>query len=269
MPTHTLRATYIGGPTALLELAGLRLLTDPTFDPAGTEYRTPLYTLRKTGDPAVAPDALGPIDAVLLSHDHHFDNLDHAGRALLSRVPRVLTTPAGAERLGGEARGLAPWVSVELETPDRRGLRVTGTPARHGPADGDRGPVTGFLLADAAGADAPAAPAVYISGDTVWYEGLRAVATRADVRIAVLFLGAARVREVGPAHLTLAATEAVEAARAFPRAVVVPLHYAGWAHFSEGRVEVEAAFDAAGLSERVCWLEPGQATDVPGLRRAV
>jgi len=145
MPALSLRATYVGGPTALLELAGLRLLTDPTFDPAGTEYRTPVYTLRKTSGPAVAADALGPIDTVLLSHDHHFDNLDHAGRALLSRVPLVLTTPAGAERLGGHAVGLAPWESVVLEAPDGRRLRVTGTPARHGPADGDRGPVTGFL----------------------------------------------------------------------------------------------------------------------------
>ncbi|MGE5750148.1 MAG: MBL fold metallo-hydrolase, partial [Gemmatimonas sp.] len=108
MPDLTLRATYIGGPTALLEIAGLRLLTDPTFDPGGTEYRTPVYTLRKTDSPAVAPDSLGPIDAVLLSHDHHFDNLDHAGRDLLSHVPLVLTTPIGAERLGGNARGLVP-----------------------------------------------------------------------------------------------------------------------------------------------------------------
>jgi L-ascorbate metabolism protein UlaG (beta-lactamase superfamily) len=68
------------------------------FDPAGTEYRTPIYTLRKTSDPAIAADDLGPIDAVLLSHDHHFDNLDHAGRALLPSVRQVLTTPAGAER---------------------------------------------------------------------------------------------------------------------------------------------------------------------------
>jgi L-ascorbate metabolism protein UlaG (beta-lactamase superfamily) len=33
------RLTYIGGPTALVELGGVRLLTDPTFDPAGTEYQ--------------------------------------------------------------------------------------------------------------------------------------------------------------------------------------------------------------------------------------
>jgi L-ascorbate metabolism protein UlaG (beta-lactamase superfamily) len=39
-----LRVTYIGGPTALLQLGGLRLLTDPTFDPGGTEYRTRAQT---------------------------------------------------------------------------------------------------------------------------------------------------------------------------------------------------------------------------------
>jgi L-ascorbate metabolism protein UlaG (beta-lactamase superfamily) len=42
----TIRATYIGGPTILLEIAGLRFLTDPTFDAAGSEYPTPVYTLR-------------------------------------------------------------------------------------------------------------------------------------------------------------------------------------------------------------------------------
>ena len=38
MKDHHLKFTYINGPTALLEMSGLRLLTDPTFDPAGEEY---------------------------------------------------------------------------------------------------------------------------------------------------------------------------------------------------------------------------------------
>src|SRR3954471_17898940 len=79
----------VGGPTALLELGGLRLLTDPTFDPAGSSYPTPVYTLHKLTGPALTPDRLGTIDAVLLSHDHHFDNLDRAGRQLLGQVSRV------------------------------------------------------------------------------------------------------------------------------------------------------------------------------------
>ena len=113
-----LKITYIGGPTALLELGGLRLLTDPTFDPAGEEYPTGLYTLRKLAGPALGPESLGQVDVVLLSHDHHFDNLDRAGRDLLRNAGTVLTTEAGAARLGGRAAGLAHWQSVEVATPD-------------------------------------------------------------------------------------------------------------------------------------------------------
>ena len=248
--------THLGGPTLLLEVAGLRLLTDPTFDPAGTEYRTALYTLRKTAGPALAPEALGRIDAVLLSHDHHSDNLDRAGREVLASAGRVLTTTAGAERLGGPAVGLANWQSVELPGAGGRTLRVTGTPARHGPAGGDRGPVTGFVLARG---DAPE-QAIYVSGDTVWFDGVAEVARRFPVRIAVLFMGAARVTEVGPDNLTFTTEEGVEAARAFADAVIVPVHCDGWAHFSESRADIEAAFAAAGLADRLRWLRPGVAT---------
>jgi L-ascorbate metabolism protein UlaG (beta-lactamase superfamily) len=140
-------------------------------------------------------------------------------------------------------------------------VTVTATPARHGPADGDRGPVVGFLITDAE--QSSRAPAIYVSGDTVWYEGVEEVARRADVRVAFLFMGAARVREVGPAHLTMTADEAVRAATAMPHAKIVPLHYEGWEHFSEGRAPIEQAFDAAGLSARLEWLVAGQPTAFP------
>jgi L-ascorbate metabolism protein UlaG (beta-lactamase superfamily) len=257
MTSIHLKFTYIGGPTALLELGGLRLLTDPTFDPAGTEYPTPVYTLRKTAGPALSPESLGRIDAVLLSHDHHSDNLDHAGRTLLKSAETVLTTLEGAERLGGNAVGLAHWQSVDLPTPDGRVLRVTGTPARHGPAGGDRGPVIGFVLA----LEEPPRSAIYISGDTVWYEGASEVSQRFSVQIAILFMGAARVAVAGPAPLTFTANEGVEAARAFPNAVIIPLHYEGWEHFSESRKDIQDAFAAAGLESRLRWIEPGRATD--------
>ena len=61
---------------ALIEVAGLRLLTDPTFDAAGAEFRSGAYVLQKTEDPAIDATQIGHLDAVLLSHDHHFDNLD-------------------------------------------------------------------------------------------------------------------------------------------------------------------------------------------------
>jgi L-ascorbate metabolism protein UlaG (beta-lactamase superfamily) len=185
MTSLSARLIYIGGPTVLLEWEGLRLLTDPTFDPAGTGYTLPTYTLRKLLDPAVSSDAVGILDAVLLSHDHHFDNLDHSGRELLNRVGCVCTTAAGATRLGGGVVGLLPWQSIELTSPGGRVWRMTGTPARHGPAHADRGPVIGFVLTFT---DDPVA-GIPLSGDTVWYEGVQAVSRRLSIRMAVLFMG--------------------------------------------------------------------------------
>ena len=248
-----LTLTHIGGPTALLEFGPVRLLTDPTFDPAGSEYRSGPATLRKLSDPALSSASVGPFDYVLLSHDHHSDNLDQAGRILLSKAKTVFTTVEGAGRLGGNSVGLQPWQSIDLAVQGRV-LRVIATPARHGPQERDRGPVVGFALCFV---DAPE-QVVYFSGDTVWYEGVAEVARRFAVRAAILNLGAARVPEVGAFHLTMSAQEAVEAARAFAAAAIVPLHFEGWAHFSEGREQVDAAFSAAGLGERLRWPELGK-----------
>ena len=251
-------ATYIGGPTALLDVAGLRLLTDPTFDPASTDYPTPAYTLHKTQAPAIPITQVGRVDAVLLSHDHHFDNLDLSGRALLSRVGAVYTTAVGAERLGLEApaieaTGLIAWDEVALSP----SVRLIATPGRHGPEGGDRGPVIGFVLTVTAG------PTIYVSGDTVWYEGVQAVGERYRIDVAFLNLGAAKVAAAGPAPLTFTAAEAVQLAHSWPRTTVVPLHFEGWAHFSEGAAEVRQAFMGAGLSPRLRWLPPGVRTGFP------
>lgn len=259
MASEPLKITYIGGPTALLEWGGLRLLTDPAFDPAGSEYDLGHYKLRKTADPAVPAASLGRVDIVLLSHDHHFDNLDHAGRALLPAAGMVLTTPAGAQRLGGNASGFDNWQAIEVPAPRGRVLRITGTPARHGPAGGDRGPVTGFALAFA---DNPA-HAVYVSGDTVWYEGVAEVAQRFSVRLALLFMGAAQIPEIGVYHITMTADDAIQASRAFSQATIVPLHYEGWAHFSESRDVITHAFHGAGTETQVRWLERAASIDFP------
>jgi L-ascorbate metabolism protein UlaG (beta-lactamase superfamily) len=250
----SLRLTYIGGPTLLIEWRGLRLLTDPTFDPAGTSYPTAVYTLRKTIGPAVGVEQIGPIDAILLSHDHHFDNLDHAGRALLPLARQVLTTRAGAERLDGNAVGLDREDLVTLENAKGEKLRVYATAARHGPAGGDRGPVIGFLLRwmDDTG------HGLYLTGDSVWFEGLEAIRELGPVRAVIAFAGAAKVQVAGDQPLTLTAQGTVELARLFAPAPIVPVHFEGWEHFSESRADLELAFQAAGLSERLRWLPPGR-----------
>jgi len=126
--TDTIRLTPLGGPTALLEIGEIRLLIDPTFDPAG-EYPIGSRTLAKTTDAVWTAEQVGVVDAVLLSHEQHPDNLDHGGRAYVATAPLTLTTPAAAARLDGVTAGLAPW-----ETSHLGGVTVTAVPARTGPS---------------------------------------------------------------------------------------------------------------------------------------
>jgi L-ascorbate metabolism protein UlaG (beta-lactamase superfamily) len=61
----SLTITLIGGPTALIEIDGFRLLTDPTFDHPGA-YKLPHVTLEKLVGPAISAAQVGAVDVVLL-----------------------------------------------------------------------------------------------------------------------------------------------------------------------------------------------------------
>ncbi len=257
------RLTHIGGPTLLIEVGGWRLLTDPTFDPAGGKYSFGWGTgSAKTADPAIAPDQLGGIDAVLLSHDQHDDNLDAAGRAFLPSAGTVLTTEAGAKRLGGNARGIAPWATTGLEAPGKPSIEVTATPCRHGPPVGHvlSGHVVGFALRW----EGQEHGELWISGDTVLYPGVREVATRLKIGTAIVHLGGVKFPITGPFHYTMTAAQAIELCGAIGIRTMIPIHYEGWKHFREGRAEVEAALAGAPaeLRESVRWLPLGVATDL-------
>lgn len=254
----SLTITLIGGPTALIEIGGFRLLTDPTFDGPG-EYNLAYTTLMKTRGPALDPAEIGAVDAVLLSHDQHSDNLDRGGKAFLATADRVLTTRAGAQRLGGDAEGLSSWQSATLTKPDGRRLTVTATPARHGPAGIEplSGDVIGFVLR----VDDPVVPPVYITGDTVWYEGVAEIARRFPAGLVMPFAGAAQTR--GPFHLTMDVNDVIETAAAFPDALLVPLHCDGWRHLTQSGDDLRRSFDALGLGKRLLMLKPGVPTALP------
>jgi L-ascorbate metabolism protein UlaG (beta-lactamase superfamily) len=238
------RITHIGGPTVLIAIGDWRLLTDPTFDPAGGKYAFGWGTgSRKLAGPAIDAADIGPIDAVLLSHDHHEDNLDAAGRALLPSAGVVITTTSGARRLGGGARGLAPWAATRLEAPGRQPIEITATPCRHGPPLSH--PIVGDVIGFALRWEDQEHGVLWISGDTVLYDGVREVANRLQVDTALLHLGGVRFPVSGPVRYTMTAREAVELCRLVRPRTAIPIHYEGWKHFREGREAIEREFASA------------------------
>ncbi|MEV4256354.1 MBL fold metallo-hydrolase [Spirillospora sp. NPDC049652] len=250
----TISITALGGPTAIIELGGLRLLTDPAFDEPRDYVVGGNRKVTKTGPTALTPDEVGAADAVLLSHEQHPDNLDESGRAFLPRVPLVLTNASSAARVDG-ATPLGLWQHHDIARPDGGTLRVTRAPALHGPegAEAVTGEVAGFVLTG------DGLPTVYVSGDNASLDVVREVKERFPViDVALLFAGAARTILLDGALLTLDSAGAAEATRILDARHTVPLHFEGWAHFTEGGDLLTKAFAEAGLTDRLTLLTLGE-----------
>lgn len=128
-----LRATWLGHSTVLLELDGLRVLTDPVWGARASPSR--LAGPKRFQPVPVKLRALPPLDAVLVSHDH-YDHLDYPTVRELVRLqdmPFVTSLGVGAHL---QAWGVPPERIVELDwweawTSPRAALRVTATPSQH------------------------------------------------------------------------------------------------------------------------------------------
>jgi L-ascorbate metabolism protein UlaG (beta-lactamase superfamily) len=248
------RLTWLGHATVLLEVGGLRLVTDPVF---GTRVA---HLRRRVPAPPV-PEA---VDAVLLSHLHR----DHADgrslRALGSRT-RVLA-PAGARgtlrRLGlravrelaaGDAVALSPAVTVRAVMAEHDGRRLPLGRAR---------PALGYVV------DGPSR--IYFAGDTGLFAGMAALADPPlDVALLPIWGWGP---SLGPGHLD-PATAARAAALLAPR-VVVPIH---WGTFlpltSRGRHAallsdpVDAFLEhLRSVAVEAAVLAPGEALELPTTR---
>lgn len=259
--------TYIGTATVLLNVNGLRILTDPVLDPRGSQFTVGVSgrtTYASTMAPSFSPEMLESVDVVLLSHDQHGDNLDREGRRLLHRVGRVVTTQAGAKRLSkripGRVVGLRPWEVFTVDSPDGTPITIKATPARHGPPMSLPfvGHVIGFHLTWPGQKHGP----LYISGDTVFYRGVKDIARREDVGTAILHVGQGSFRVTGPIRYSMDGRDAAKTGRALRAARVIPVHFDGWDHFKSDQNDIKSAFKEAELEDKLYWLPRGETTSI-------
>ena len=131
-PRSGLRATWLGHSTVLLEMDGLRVLTDPVW---GQRASPSQWAGPKRFQPVpVEVEALPALDVVVITHDH-YDHLDFTTIRALARqsVPFVTSLGVGAHLEAWDIPAerifeLDWWESYEL--PDA-GLTITAAPSQH------------------------------------------------------------------------------------------------------------------------------------------
>ena len=260
-PAGEVRITWVGHSTFLLQLGGLNLLTDPVW----SRRASPVQWMgpARFVPPGLAWEALPPVDAVLLSHDH-YDHLDDPTvrrlHARFGAAVQWLTPLAYREWL--EARGI-PRVTErdwwdEAEIPGKEGtVRAVCLPVQHW----TRRTLRGFnerlwgswLLV------APDGRKVYFAGDSGYFRGFREVGERFGPFDAVLLpIGAYKPRWfMRPAHMN--PEEAVQAYLELGgEGLFVGMHWGTFRLTDEDPLEppvrTRAAWEAAGLPADRLWI---------------
>ncbi|PGG99301.1 hypothetical protein AJ79_08568 [Helicocarpus griseus UAMH5409] len=234
----SLTITHIGTATAIVDINGVKFLTDPFFSPAGSEWDLGIAVLKNTEAPALGLENLPPINAILLSHEDHPDNLDELGRRLLDGR-HVLTTVNGAKKL-------APVLAFAAYSRGKK-FEITGTPCQHVPG----GECTGFILTTKEfGASSDGRPnAIYFSGDTVYIEELAKISEKWHVTAAILNLRNAQAPlPDGPLQITMDGKQGARLFRELKADVLVHMHFESWGHFTQFGDELKAVLTEEGVN---------------------
>jgi L-ascorbate metabolism protein UlaG (beta-lactamase superfamily) len=253
------RLTFLGHSTVLIDLDGVRVITDPLLGHlAGGAIRRHV--------PAVMPEALEDLAAVFISHGH----LDHLDLASLRALPGQPTffVPVG---LGAVVARVARGGVHEMRVGDRLdvgALTLEAVPAAHGRRR------SLFTAAEhALGALIVGSSGVYFAGDTGLFGAMRELAGRVDV--ALLPVGGWGPR-LGHDHLD--PERAAEAVVRIRPAIAVPIHWAtlypfGLRRLARRRFEGPGGAFRAAVATRapdveVRVLRPGQSMPLPRRARA-
>jgi L-ascorbate metabolism protein UlaG (beta-lactamase superfamily) len=201
----------------------------------------------------------------VLSHLHG-DHWDRRATKHLDHALPVVTTPHAARRLQGlygfrRATGIRNWESQTLFK-DGSTLQVTSLPGMHAP--GPLGmllpPVMGSLLefGDAGG---DIEQRVYLTGDTLMYDGIREIARRCpDIDLAVVHLGGTRLP--GGMIVTMDGEQGVQLLQTVMPRRAVPVHYDDYDVFSSPLSDFTRCVAERGLEKHVIAVERGQTVEL-------
>jgi L-ascorbate metabolism protein UlaG (beta-lactamase superfamily) len=264
LPAGAVAATFIGQSTFLLQIDGLKLLTDPVYADRVGPFN--LAGPRRVRAPGIAFEALPRIDVVLLSHNH-YDHLDLPTLRRLQRAcdPLILTGRGNEALLRRNGLGRVAELDWWESHPGVGALQVMLTPAQHFSSrhlwDRDETLWGGFVVSGGR-------QRIYFAGDSGYGEHFREIRRRAGpVDLALIPIGAYEPRWfMRRAHVNPA--EAVQIHLDLQSRQSVGMHFGTFQLTDEGideppRALREALRDRGVIEERFVVPEFGETVIVP------
>jgi L-ascorbate metabolism protein UlaG (beta-lactamase superfamily) len=225
---------FVGTATVILRYAGFTILTDPNFLHRGDHVHLGFgMTATRRTDPGLEFDSLPPVDFVVLSHMHE-DHFDREVERKLDRNLPIVTTPHAATELASKGfhavTALNTWETVTVAK-GRDRVRVTAMPGTHAPG------VLSMMLPFVMGSllefeNARGEPAfrMYITGDTLFFDGLKEIPVRfPDIDLALLHLGGTMFFNV--LMVSMDPKQGVEVIRIVKPKTAIPIHYDDYTAF--------------------------------------
>jgi L-ascorbate metabolism protein UlaG (beta-lactamase superfamily) len=260
--------TFVGTATVIIRYGELTIMTDPNFLHEGDHVHLGYgLTSRRLTNPAIDLEDLPPIDLIVLSHMHE-DHFDRIVQKKLNRDIPIVTTRESSKVLDElgftKSYPLKTWEALSVQKGNTT-LRVTATPARHGP------PLVAKLLPAVMGSildfgstggstRAGSGYRMYISGDTMVFGDIEEIPRRyPGVDLALLHLGGTRL--LGLVTVTMDAKDGLEMMRIIVPEKAIPIHYNDYDVFKSPLSDFEEEIARAGLQDKIIYLRHGEKYD--------
>lgn len=251
----------IRGATVIVTFANKRFLIDPFFADKGTIPPVP-SPYNNSNNPLVElplpTDKLVAVDAVIVTHMHHFDHFDEAARDAIPKDKPMFTQNVN-EAEDMRQLGFSNVTALTDKGVSFGGITLFRTDAAHGLGEVSDNNYKEFgLPADASGVVFmhPDEKMLYIAGDTVWYPGVKNAINMHQPEVIVLNAALAAFPDETP--ILMGTDGLYEVAIAAPTAAIIASHLDAVNHARIGREEIRRFVEEKRLTEKVYTPEDGE-----------